>query len=120
MEDLVGWTLRRRSRAGTLRTATGSDVDHLTEFAGTRRGVEAFLEPRTTVTETTVVLVADTGEWTRRRVADPDAAAKWARKHGVPLYDAVKVGYPRRMREWSRNNPRPSGPTGEQSEADGS
>ena len=38
-------------------------------------GVEAYLEPRTTVTDTTVVLVAATGEWTRRRVDGPDGAA---------------------------------------------
>ena len=31
-------------------------------------GVEAYVEPKTTVTDVTVVLVADDGEWTRRRV----------------------------------------------------
>lgn len=102
----MGWTLRRRPRPGTLRSAAASDLEHLTAFVTTRRGVEAYLEPRTTVTDTTVVLVADTGEWTRRRVSDPEAAAKFARKHAIPLYDAVKVGYPRRMREWTKNRDR--------------
>ena len=72
----------RRRRPGTLRAADAADVDRLTEFVGTRAGVEAYVEPRTAVTDTTVVLVAADGEWTRRRVADPGAAAAFARRHG--------------------------------------
>jgi hypothetical protein len=63
--------------------------------------VEAYLEPRTAVTETTLVLVASTGEWTRRRVDGPDGARSFARKHAIPLYEVSVVGYPRRMREWN-------------------
>lgn len=92
---------RKRNRPGTVRTASSTDVAHLSQFAKTRRGVEAFIEPRTTVTETTVVLVAATGEWTRRRVAGADAAREFARKHSVPLYDVGVVGYPQRMRDWT-------------------
>jgi hypothetical protein len=91
----------RKGRAGTLRSAGEADKEHLTEFLRTRRGVEAFLEPRTAVTETTLLLVAGDGEWTRRRVPGPDAAAAFARKNDLPLYEAAKVGYPRRMREWT-------------------
>src|SRR3954468_4030530 len=91
----------RKARPGTLRTADSSDRDHLVEFIRSRQGVEAYLEPRTTVTDTTVVLVAADGEWTRRRVSDPGAAETLAKKHAIPLYDAVKVGYPQRMREWT-------------------
>ncbi|MGH8869418.1 MAG: oxidoreductase [Actinomycetes bacterium] len=93
---------RRRSRPGTLRTADQGDTRHLEEFARSRQGVEAFVEPRTTVTETTVVFVATTGEWTRRRVAGPRAAHDLAGKLGIPCYDAAVVGYPQRMREWNR------------------
>lgn len=93
------WT--RRARPGTLRTADSGDRDHLVQFVRTRSGVEAFLEPRTAVTDTTVVLVAADGEWTRRRIADPDAAAAFAKKYGVPLYEAARVGYPERMRKWT-------------------
>lgn len=92
---------RRKSRPGTLRSGTSDDLDHLNDFVRTRTGVEAFLEPRTTVTDTTVVLVAGTGEWTRRRVSDPDRAATFAKKHAIPLYEVAKVGYPRRMRTWN-------------------
>jgi hypothetical protein len=100
-EDTVVALLRRRSRPGLLRTGTAEDLDHLHDFARTRAGVEAFLEPRTTVTDTTLVLVAATGEWTRRRVGDPDRAASFAKKHAIPLYDVARVGYPQRMREWN-------------------
>jgi len=93
--------LRRRTRSGTLRGASSTDIAHLAQFVKSRRGVEAFIEPRTAVTETTVVLVAATGEWTRRRVAGVGGARDFARKHGVPLYDVAVVGYPQRMRDWT-------------------
>ena len=96
----MGLFSRRKGRPGTLRTSDSSDLAHLANFVSSRGGVEAYLEPRTAVTETTVVLVAATGEWTRRRVADPDRAAGFAKKNAIPLYDVAKVGYPQRMRAW--------------------
>ena len=105
---------RGKSRPGTLRTASSADVDHLTDFAESRPGVEAYLEPRTAITETTVVLVAASGEWTRRRIAGEDAARAFTRKHAIPLYEVALVGYPRRMREWTarRQQSGESGPPG--------
>jgi hypothetical protein len=92
---------RRKPRPGTLRGADSADVDHLTSFVKSRLGVEAYLEPRTTVTETTVVLVAHDGEWTRRRVSGESGARDFAKKHSIPVYDAGIVGYPKRMRDWT-------------------
>jgi hypothetical protein len=101
-EEPMSWLSRRRSqRPGTLRTADSADLRHLTEFARSRSGVEAFIEPRTAVTDTTVVLVAGTGEWTRRRVDGVNGANAFAKKHAIPLYDVGVVGYPQRMREWN-------------------
>jgi hypothetical protein len=97
--------LFRRTRAGTVRRADSADTEHLEGFARSRTGVEAFVEPRTTVTETTVLLVASTGEWTRRRVAGPRAAHDLAHRLGIPAYDAAVVGYPQRMREWNAARP---------------
>lgn len=91
----------RRGPVGTLRPADGADKEHLADFIRSRSGVEAYLEPRTAVTETTLLLVAGDGEWTRRRIAGPDAAAAFARKNNIPLYEAARVGYPQRMREWT-------------------
>ena len=89
----------RRARAGATRRADGADEVHLRAWAREHEGVEAFVEPRTTVTETTVVLVDKDGAWTRRRVASPAAARKLARSLKMPIYDVQLVGYPQRMRD---------------------
>jgi hypothetical protein len=90
-----------RNRPGTVRTAASGDVDHLAQWASTRRGVEGFVEPETSTTTTTLVLVAGDGEWTRRRVDSPKAAFAFGQKAGIPVYDVAAVGYPARMREWT-------------------
>jgi hypothetical protein len=107
-----------KARPGRLRTGNAADEEHLANFIKSRAGVEAYLEPRTTVTETTVVLVAATGEWTRRRVQGADAARRFARKHGVPLYDVGVVGYPQRMRDWTAHR-KATGQTGAPTSQDG-
>src|SRR5919199_5638239 len=92
-----------RDRRGTLDRASGSaDLAHLEQFVATRRGVEGYVEPRTAVTETTILLVAADGEWTRRRIAGPEVARRLSRELGVPVYDAQVTGYPQRMREYDR------------------
>jgi hypothetical protein len=63
--------------------------------------VEAFVEPQTTVTETTVVLVAHDGEWTRRRVGDGETAQRLGKRLRIPVYDVAKLGYPQRMRDYT-------------------
>jgi hypothetical protein len=87
-------------RAALRGIRRGGVDDRLTEFVRTRTGVEGFLEPATAVTPMTLLLVARDGEWTRRPVADARQAARFAHRHGLPLYDAAKVGYPRRKREY--------------------
>lgn len=81
------------------RATTGDDLDGLRAWVGTHRGVEVFVEPRTAITPTTVLLVDADGAWTRGRVADSAAAARFARKLKLPVYDAQIVGYPQRMRD---------------------
>lgn len=92
---------RGSGRPGTLRTANSMDYRHLDEWANSRTGVEAYVEPRTTVTETTVVLVAHDGEWTRRRVASLSAAQDFGRKRSIPVYEVSRTGYPQRMRDYT-------------------
>lgn len=87
---------------GDQRTATR----HLEEFVRTRRGVEAFIEPRTNVTETTVLLIAHDGEWTRRRVAGPAEAYAFGKRLGIPVYEVNLVGYPQRMRDYNERQKR--------------
>jgi hypothetical protein len=92
---------RRRSRPGTVQTASSADREHLEEFVRTHEGVEAFVEPPTAVTTTTVVLVAGSGEWTRRRAPSAAAVHELANRLAIPSYDAAVVGYPQRMRDWN-------------------
>lgn len=74
----------------------------LEEFLESRRGVEAYIEPPTSVYAMTVVLVAGDGEYIRRPVKHAKQAHKIAGGAGVPVYDARIVGYPRRMRDYDR------------------
>ena len=74
---------------------------HLSEFVSSRRGVEAYVEPPTNVTATTVILIAHDGEWTRRAAGSRQSAFELAAGLGVPVYDVLKTGYPSRMREWN-------------------
>lgn len=93
----------------TVRASDNADEKHLTDFAKSRRGVEGFVEPRTAVSEVTMMLVAHDGEWTRRRVPSVEWAHKFANTHGVPSYDAAVVGYPARMREYNRRRKQTGG-----------
>src|ERR687890_1330558 len=94
-------------RRGTLdRGSHRTDLAHLEQFVATRRGVEGYVEPRTAVTETTIVLVAADGEWTRRRIDGPDVARKLSRDLAIPVYDAQVTGYPQRMRDWTSRQKR--------------
>jgi hypothetical protein len=92
--------LRRRRRASGDRRQDPRNTAYLAEWTAARRGVEAFVEPRTTVTETTVVLIAHDGEWTRRRITEA-GARDLGKRLGVPVYDVRKVGYPQRMRAYN-------------------
>ncbi|MFN2539786.1 MAG: oxidoreductase [Mycobacteriales bacterium] len=91
----------RKPRTGTIRTGGDDDVAHLSAFAGSRGGVEGFVEPQTMTTSTTLVLVANDGEWTRRRVPSPKVAFDLGRKLAIPVYDVAATGYPQRMRDWT-------------------
>ncbi len=100
----MGLLRRRKSAPGTLRAADSADAAYLKDWIARRQGIEGFVEPRTAVSDTTLLLVAIDGEWTRRRVPSVDWAHNFANKNGIPSYDAAVVGYPDRMRAWNRRN----------------
>jgi len=104
----VAWFRRRKRSGGTSgdRPARREDLDHLEQFVRSRQGVEAFIEPRTTVTETTIMLIAHDGEWTRRRIDGPEGARRWAHRMAIPIYDVRLVGYPQRMRDFNERRKR--------------
>jgi hypothetical protein len=101
------WFWQRRAsvpqasnKAGEREEARAAQ-EHLARFMKERIGVEAFVEPRTSFTPMTVVLVANTGEWTRRAVAH-EGLLRWLSEEGrIPVYDVHQVGYPQRMREYN-------------------
>ena len=103
----MAWFRRRREPGRTSgRPTNRADMEHLAEFVRSRRGVEAFIEPRTTVTETTVLLVAHDGEWTRRRIGSPESARRFAHQLSMPIYDIKLMGYPQRMRDYNERQKR--------------
>ncbi|QHT56009.1 oxidoreductase [Cellulomonas sp. H30R-01] len=101
----MAWFSRRRHRTPDAvpsdRAAREATLAHLREFVATRVGVEAYVEPPTNVTQTTMMLVATDGEWTRRRVPDPTVGWDLARELGIPVYDVQRTGYPQRVRDWN-------------------
>ncbi|MGY1720261.1 oxidoreductase [Blastococcus sp. SYSU DS0552] len=105
------WRRRRPgdgARATLDRASHRDDLAHLEQFVASRRGVEGYVEPRTAVTEATIVLVAADGEWTRRRIDGPDVARRLSKELAIPVYDAQVTGYPQRMRDWSKGHRPPT------------
>lgn len=100
---------RRRDRAPRPaggRAAYHADLEHLEAFVRSRYGVEGYVEPRTTVTDTTLILIAHDGEWTRRRIADPRVARDFGQRLSIPVYNVQLTGYPQRMRDYNERRKR--------------
>ncbi|OBB88408.1 hypothetical protein [Mycolicibacterium peregrinum] len=93
-------TFRRNRSARGSGSDQAGDLQYLQRWVAEHVGVEAFVEPRTTVTEVTVVLVAADGEWTRRRTGGEAGARRLSERLQIPVYDVQKVGYPQRMRDY--------------------
>ena len=89
-----------RTGSTTVRGSSSDDEAHLADFIATREGVEGFVEPRTAVSDVTLLLVAWDGEFTRRRVPSADWAYKFCARRGIKAYEAGVVGIPQRMREY--------------------
>jgi hypothetical protein len=93
---------QRSGRAGPQPSdAKHETLEHLRAFVTSRAGVEAYIEPPNAQIQTTVLLVATTGEWTRRKVPDAATARSIAVSLGIPVYDVNFTGYPQRVRDWN-------------------
>jgi len=90
----------RGSRRSSAVRDPAADLAYLHQWVAEHVGVEAYVEPETTVTEVTVVLVAADGEWTRRRAGGHAGARRLSDQLHIPVYDVQKVGYPQRMRDY--------------------
>lgn len=91
---------RGRAARGSGGSDPAADLAYLRQWVAQHTGVEAFIEPKTTVTDLTVVLVAADGEWTRRRAGGDAGARRLSERLQIPVYDVQKVGYPQRMRDY--------------------
>jgi hypothetical protein len=93
---------RRKAPSPSTAKASKAATKEIDTFITSRPGVEGFVEPKTAIYSTTLLLVAADGEYLRRPIGDRDQARKVCEQHGIPLYDAAKVGYPKRMRDYDR------------------
>lgn len=84
------------------RRPNSAALGELRDFLATRSSVEGFVEPPTNVFAMTLLLVAGDGEYLRRPVKHAKQAHKLCEDAGVPLYDARKVGYPQRMKDYEK------------------
>lgn len=96
-----GETKRPQSAPNRHRPSRGASKE-LEEFVTSRGGVEGYIEPKTAIYSTTLLLVAADGEYLRRPVQNRTEAKRLCDRHEVPLYDAAIVGYPKRMRDYDR------------------
>jgi hypothetical protein len=93
---------RRRRDTPTGPQASTKTLAELKEFMSTREGVEAYIEPPTSIYAMTLCVVAGDGEHLRRAIKDERQAKSLCTDQGVPLYDARIVGYPKRMKDYER------------------
>ncbi len=93
---------KKPGAASSPREERREATDHLDQWSTDRHGVEVYVEPKTSLTELTIMLVAHDGEFTRRPISSPDEAKRFAKDRALPIYDATVVGYPQRMRDYSR------------------
>ena len=87
--------------------APSEDRERILTFLDTRADVEAYVEPRTVMHPLSVVLVAGDGEWTRIALRDDAFLRELARTRGLAIHDAMRTGYPERMRRYRRPEPSP-------------
>jgi len=103
---LFGRFRRGGSRRGGGGNDPAADLAYMRQWVAQHAGVEAFVEPKTNVTDTTVVLIAHDGEWTRRRIGSLEAAQQFGHRRSIPVYEVARVGYPKRMREYTERKKR--------------
>lgn len=74
------------------------ELSKLEQWAHGRRGLEGYIEPRTATNPTTLLLVDREGEYKRAPVREPEEAAGFCNRLGIPVYNAAVIGYPDRMK----------------------
>ena len=91
--DRIRAFFSKRSNPGLL---------ELEPFVAERKGVEGFIEPKTSTSSTSLLLVDRNGDHLRAPVREPTDAVAFCEQHAIPVYDAQVVGYPKRMKEFEK------------------
>ena len=102
----VTWKVSRRLKGVQ---GPAEDRQGILEFVQSRRGVEAYVEPKTVMHPLSVVLVAGDGEHRRFELADDAYIRQLAATHNLKVLDAARLGYPQRMRDYIRRQQRGEG-----------
>ena len=79
-------------------------LGELEGWAAEHKGVEGFIEPQTSTSPTTLLLVDRYGDHLRGPVREPQDATAFCERIGIPVYDARVVGYPKRMKEFDKRS----------------
>ena len=100
------WERRTDQLYRSWKHVQGPAEDHeaMLAFITSRRGVEAYVEPRTVIHPLSVVLVSEEGESTRFELKDDSFLRELAKDHGIRVIDAIRFGYPERMRRYRRDH----------------
>ena len=77
-------------------------------FVAERKGIEGFIEPKTATSPTSLLLVDRDGDHLRAPVREPEDAVAFCERHGMPVYDAQVIGYPKRMRDFEKRRRSPA------------
>lgn len=102
-DRIRGWLKgegKKKAPSPSASPASKAALKEISSFIDGKVGVEGFVEPKTAIYSTTLLLVAADGEYLRRPIRDREQALDVCSKAGIPLYDAAKVGYPKRMRDY--------------------
>ena len=86
------------------------ELRNLHDWVAEHRGVEGYIEPRTTTNPTSLLLVDRDGDHARAPLSDSQQGRKFCERHGIPVYDAQVIGYPKRMKDFERRRGRGPGP----------
>ncbi|WP_036915975.1 hypothetical protein [Propionimicrobium lymphophilum] len=91
---------RRAQIARAEATIPDATKTHLEDFIASRQGVEAWVECAAGFNKASILLIDKEGESTRRSVESESWAFDFAKKNGIPAYQAGVVPYPQRKRDF--------------------
>jgi hypothetical protein len=89
-----------RRLKGILRPC--EERDDMREFIESRDGLEVYVEAKTVMHPLSAVLVAGDGGHRRFTLLDDAYLRQLARENVLPIFDAGRIAYPQRMREYAK------------------